>query len=171
MRDFRCRISNTSGQPWIVHPDKRVRLRFFELGGMHFQRTLRATLSDDMDRPHRQRWQAGMVAMVVIAQAGCGGGSTLASHPTQASRPTTTTIRAAIPPPTDPTSTVPDNATSTTQAPNPTLGQLAGDFVHGSGFGQPMPSDISNGGGPDRFSGRHHVEFLGWPNCNGRWNE
>jgi hypothetical protein len=38
--------------------------------------------------------------------------------------------------------------TTTTTAAAPTLGQLAGDFSQGSGFGQVEPAEVFNGGDP-----------------------
>jgi hypothetical protein len=60
--------------------------------------------------------------------------ATVASQPTAS--PGTTTVPASV-------SASPTQATAA-----PTLGQLAGDFARGEGFGQVKPSKIFNGGDP-----------------------
>jgi len=42
----------------------------------------------------------------------------------------------------------------------PTLGQLAGDFAHGQGFGQVKPSEIFNGGDPTGLV--THIAWSSW---------
>jgi hypothetical protein len=67
-------------------------------------------------------------------------GATAASQPAVA--PSTPSA------PASPTATVAASASPAVAAGVPTLGQLAGDFAHGEGFGQVKPSRIFNGGDP-----------------------
>ena len=78
-------------------------------------------------------------AAVAIASAGlAAAGCSAASHPA-AGGPTTTTAPAAA---------------------VPTLGQAAGVFAHGQGFGQVKPSRIFNGGDPTGLV--THVVWASW---------
>jgi len=51
-------------------------------------------------------------------------------------------------------------STPITVAPIPTLGQLAGDFSKGNGFGKVRPSEIYNGGDPTGLV--KHVVWKSW---------
>jgi hypothetical protein len=59
-----------------------------------------------------------------------------------------------------PTATVAASASPAVTAGVPTLGQLAGDFAHGEGFGQIKPSRIFNGGDPTGLLSR--VVWSAW---------
>jgi hypothetical protein len=86
---------------------------------------------------------AGLVAVI----AGCSSGPA----PTAVSSPAPAATATAVSQPavSAGTATVPVSASpSASPAGLPTLGQLAGDFAHGTGFGQVKPSKIFNGGDP-----------------------
>jgi hypothetical protein len=91
-----------------------------------------------------------------VAAAGCSSSArpsasatpttTRTTSATAASQPTVTPSAATVPAPASPT--VPASASPAAAAGVPTLGQLAGAFAHGDGFGQVKPSRIFNGGDP-----------------------
>jgi hypothetical protein len=91
----------------------------------------------------------GVIGLICLAAAaGCSSpapprppstvtpSATVAASATAASRPTLSP------------GTVAASASPTAAAGVPTLGQPAGDFAHGDGFGQVKPSKIFNGGDP-----------------------
>jgi hypothetical protein len=103
--------------------------------------------------PWRAAVRAGALAGGLIcaaAAAGCSSGA----PPSASSRPAATTTASATaasqPTVSAGTATVAASASASpaTAGAVPTLGQLAGDFAHGEGFGQVKPSRIFNGGDP-----------------------
>jgi hypothetical protein len=114
----------------------------------------------------RGRTALGAVAVAGIALAavaGCSSGSPgpSASAP-KATAPATTpaaraaTTSASAPPVTPPPATPSPSA----DAAVPTLGQLAGVFARGTGFGQVKPAKIFNGGDPTGLV--THVVWSSW---------
>ena len=109
------------------------------------------------------------VASVGLGVAGCStashaaAGSTAAAT-TTATTPTTAPATASAAPATGPAAattsppSVPASAGSA--GPVPTLGQPAGVFAHGEGFGQVKPSKIFNGGDPTGLVS--HVAWKSW---------
>jgi len=109
------------------------------------------------------------IAAIGIAIAGCSGSTHAASGTAATANAGGTPVTASSPstgPTTGPTS-VP--ATGPTTGPTtppsspaavPTLGQLAGDFAHGQGFGQVKPAKIFNGGDPTGLV--THVTWSSW---------
>jgi hypothetical protein len=107
-------------------------------------------------RPRRPRLRAGAVAALaaagLAAAAGCTSGTAAApaasATPTQASitssPPVSTLSAPASITPAPPSSAPPPSAPAAT----PVLGQVAGDFAHGTGFGQVRPPEVFNGGDP-----------------------
>jgi hypothetical protein len=83
----------------------------------------------------------------LAAAAGCSSPAAPSAHttPSAAAAPSATTTASAT---TASQPTVPASASPTAAAGVPTLGQLAGDFARGEGFGQVRPSKIFNGGDP-----------------------
>jgi hypothetical protein len=127
----------------------------------------------------RGRWTAASrrlcaaiaLASVGLAAAGCSAVSHAATAPSAPTQGATTT--ATTPPPTiaPPASASPPTSVSVTssptgpasaspQAPVPTLGQPAGVFAHGQGFGQVKPTEIFNGGDPTGLV--THVVWTSW---------
>jgi hypothetical protein len=105
--------------------------------------------------PARGRAALGAAAIAGIALAAVTGCSSGSPAPAAASSPVTTTpaTQAATttpsPAPTAVTpSPTPTPAAASAPAAVPTLGQLAGVFAHGTGFGQVKPAKIFNGGDP-----------------------
>jgi hypothetical protein len=105
-------------------------------------------------RPRRPRLRAGAVAALaaagLAAVAGCTSGTAAApaasATPTQASvtsAPPAASLSASITP-------APPSSAAAPSAPaaTPVLGQVAGDFAHGTGFGQARPPEVFNGGDP-----------------------
>jgi hypothetical protein len=93
---------------------------------------------------------AAIAGAGLIAVTGCSAASSGAARPAVTVTATVTagsSVTATAPP-----ATVPPPATTATQpassAAAPVLGQLAGAFAHGAGFGQVKPSRIFNGGDP-----------------------
>ncbi len=107
------------------------------------------------------------IATVGLAAAGCSAAAHQAAGGTATATTTTTTAPATTPPsvasapaagaatsaPSAPASTSPAGAV-------PTLGQAAGVFAHGQGFGQARPSRIFNGGDPTGLV--THVVWTSW---------
>src|SRR5262249_55508353 len=103
------------------------------------------------------------------AAAGSTGSSpaTVSASPVQAI-PTTASPTAAastLPVPTTAAPTAGGPATGATTTPSPgagvaTLGQSAGDFARGDGFGQVRPPEIFNGGDPTGLV--THVAWKSW---------
>jgi hypothetical protein len=101
---------------------------------------------------------AGTVLSLICfaAAAGCSSSArpSASATPTPAPTGTTSATAASQPsaspstPPASPTATVAASASPGGGGGVPTLGQLAGDFAHGQGFGQVKPSRIFNGGDP-----------------------
>ena len=117
----------------------------------------------------------GAVTRFVGARAGAGialvglavlaGGCSSAAPPAASSSPsaTATPSATAVSQPTvsPGTATVPASASpSASPAGMPTLGQLAGDFAQGQGFGQVKPAKIFNGGDPTGLV--THVVWSSW---------
>jgi hypothetical protein len=101
--------------------------------------------------PRRAGVSIGALAVIgAAALSGCSSapaataGATVS--PAAASSPTTAAT--ASTPPAGPPGTTPSQPASAPPAPPVTLGQLAGVFAHGSGFGQAEPVKIFNGGDP-----------------------
>jgi hypothetical protein len=89
-----------------------------------------------------------LTGLAVLA-AGCSSAAPPAasSSPSPSASPSATAV--SQPTVSPGTATVPASASpSATPAAVPTLGQLAGDFAHGQGFGQVKPAKIFNGGDP-----------------------
>jgi hypothetical protein len=119
----------------------------------------------------RRLCAAVALASAGLAAAGCSAVSHAATAPSTPSRSATT--RATTPPPTiaPPASPSPATGLATTSSPTgpastgpsaavPTLGQPAGVFAHGQGFGQVKPSRIFNGGDPTGLV--THVVWTSW---------
>jgi hypothetical protein len=90
---------------------------------------------------------AAIGLICLAAAAGCSS----SVPPSASSTPSATVSATAVSQPTVSagTATVPVSASpAASPAGVPTLGQLAGDFAHGTGFGQVKPSKIFNGGDP-----------------------
>jgi hypothetical protein len=110
----------------------------------------------------------GLACVGLGAIAGCSAAPTPAASPQPAS---TTTVQAAA---TSTAPTAPATGPASTPAPSPsaqapgggsaspvpTLGQPAGVFVQGEGFGQVKPSKIFNGGDPTGLV--THVAWSSW---------
>lgn len=104
-------------------------------------------------------------AIVLVGLAVLAGGCSSAAPPATSSSPspTATPSATAVSQPTvsPGTATVPASASpSATPAGVPTLGQLAGDFAQGQGFGQVKPAKIFNGGDPTGLV--THVVWSSW---------
>jgi hypothetical protein len=94
---------------------------------------------------------AAAIALTGLAAlaAGCSSAAPPAasSSPSPSASPSATAV--SQPTVSAGTATVPVSASpSASPAAVPTLGQLAGDFAHGQGFGQVKPAKIFNGGDP-----------------------
>jgi hypothetical protein len=92
-------------------------------------------------------------AMAMVGLAVLAGGCSSATPPVTSSSPSaaaTPSATAVSQPTVSPgTATVPASASSSASSAGvPTLGQLAGDFAQGQGFGQVKPAKIFNGGDP-----------------------
>jgi hypothetical protein len=92
-------------------------------------------------------------AIAAIGLAVMAGGCSSAAPPAASSSPSPSATPSATtvsqPTVSPGTATVPASASpSASPAGVPTLGQLAGDFAHGQGFGQVKPAKIFNGGDP-----------------------
>jgi hypothetical protein len=92
-------------------------------------------------------------AIALTGLAVLAGGCSSAAPPAASSSPSPTTTPSATtvsqPTVSPGTATVPASASpSASPAGVPTLGQLAGDFAHGQGFGEVKPAKIFNGGDP-----------------------
>jgi hypothetical protein len=103
--------------------------------------------------------QAALVGVAALAAAmitGCSASpaqpaasASSASSPVAApSRVPTSTPAATASTVATPTTPATPQPSATATTPPPTLGQLAGVFAHGQGFGQVAPSTIFNGGDP-----------------------
>jgi hypothetical protein len=118
--------------------------------------------------PARGRAALAAVAIAAIALAavaGCSSGSTPAASSSPSATPSATQAATTAPSAaaTTPASTPPPTPTaqaSSAPAAVPTLGQLAGDFAHGTGFGQVKPAKIFNGGDPTGLV--THVVWSSW---------
>jgi hypothetical protein len=101
-----------------------------------------------------------LAALAVLA-AGCSSAAPPAtsSSPSPSATPSATAV--SQPTVSPGTATVPATASpSASPAGTPTLGQLAGDFAHGQGFGQVKPSEIFNGGDPTGLV--THIAWSSW---------
>jgi len=99
-------------------------------------------------------------ALAVLA-AGCSSAAPPAASSSPS--PSTTPSATAVSQPTvsPGTATVPASASPpASPSGTPTLGQLAGDFAHGQGFGQVKPSEIFNGGDPTGLV--THIAWSSW---------
>jgi hypothetical protein len=112
--------------------------------------------------PRRAAAGAGAVVGLIClaAAAGCSPGTpppAAATPPAaaSASAAATSATAAARPTPSPGTATAPASPAGV-----PTLGQLAGDFAHGTGFGEVKPSEIFNGGDPSGLV--THVVWSSW---------
>ncbi len=116
----------------------------------------------------RGRAALGAVALAGIALAavtGCSSGSPApaASRSPAATTPATqaaTTAPSATATPVTTPSPTPTAAAPSAPAATATLGQLAGDFAQGTGFGQVKPAKIFNGGDPTGLV--THVVWSSW---------
>jgi hypothetical protein len=97
---------------------------------------------------------SGCSATVVAKTGGTGGPSTAATVSSPPAAASTSTQPAAPP------STTPAQGVSAPPAAPVTLGQLAGVFAHGSGFGQIEPAKIFNGGDPTGLV--THIAWRSW---------
>jgi hypothetical protein len=98
----------------------------------------------------------------VAAVTGCSSGTPPSASTTPAATLTASATAPSQPTVSPGTATAPASASpspSPAAAP-PTLGQLAGDFAHGEGFGQVKPSKIFNGGDPTGLV--THVVWTSW---------
>jgi hypothetical protein len=88
------------------------------------------------------------LAGLAVLAAGCSSAAPPAasSSPSPTATPSATTV--SQPTVSPGTATVPASASPSPSPAVPTLGQLAGDFAHGQGFGQVKPTKIFNGGDP-----------------------
>jgi hypothetical protein len=112
---------------------------------------------------------AAAIASVGLGAAGCStashvaAGSTAAAT-TTATAPTAAPATASAAPTTRPAATTTSSpsvpASVGSAGPVPTLGQPAGVFAHGEGFGQVKPSKIFNGGDPTGLV--THVAWKSW---------
>jgi hypothetical protein len=112
---------------------------------------------------------AAAIASVGLGAAGCStashvaAGSTAAAT-TTATAPTAAPATASAAPTTRPAATTTSSpsvpASVGSAGPVPTLGQSAGVFAHGEGFGQVKPSKIFNGGDPTGLV--THVAWKSW---------
>jgi hypothetical protein len=84
----------------------------------------------------------------LAAAAGCSSPAPPPARPTPIPTRTTSATAASQPSAAPSTVAAPAAASPAAAAAVPTLGQLAGDFAHGQGFGQVKPSRIFNGGDP-----------------------
>ena len=108
----------------------------------------------------------GLVCLA--AAAGCSSSSRPSASATPAVTPTPSatvasqpTVTPSTPPASaSPTATVAASPSPAAAAAVPTLGQLAGDFAHGEGFGQVKPSEVFNGGDPTGLLA--HVVWTSW---------
>jgi hypothetical protein len=101
------------------------------------------------------------LAGLAVMAAGCSS----AAPPAASSSPSPTAAASATavsqPTASPGTATAPASASpSASPAGTPTLGQLAGDFAHGQGFGQVKPSEIFNGGDPTGLV--THIAWSSW---------
>jgi hypothetical protein len=104
-------------------------------------------------------------AIALTGLAALAGGCSSAAPPAASSSPSATATPSAIavsqPTVSRGTATVPASASpSASPAGVPTLGQLAGDFAQGQGFGQVKPAKIFNGGDPTGLI--THVVWSAW---------
>jgi hypothetical protein len=97
----------------------------------------------------------GVIGLICLAAAaGCSSPAPPSARTTPPATVTpsatvTTSATAASQPTVSPAAaTAPATPSPTAAAAVPTLGQLAGDFAHGQGYGQVKPSRIFNGGDP-----------------------
>jgi len=119
--------------------------------------------------PGPRRLTIAAVALACLGLAAVAGCSSASPPSTSAAGPTPRATAAAtgapVAPPTTPPASTPA-ASPSAQAPAspaggvPTLGQLAGDFAHGTGFGQVKPARIFNGGDPTGLV--THVVWTSW---------
>jgi len=109
------------------------------------------------------------IASAGLAAAGCSAVSHAAAAPSAtapratatATTPATTTAPPASPPASVATTSSPTVlASASPSAAVPTLGQPAGVFAHGQGFGQIKPAEIFNGGDPTGLV--THVVWTSW---------
>ncbi len=120
--------------------------------------------------PAPRRVKAAAAAVACAGLAAAAGCSAASSQSTTGPRPTVQATAAATGAPTAtsaPAASVPAASPSVSASASagpagavPTLGQLAGDFAQGTGFGQVKPAKIFNGGDP---TGRvTHVVWTSW---------
>jgi hypothetical protein len=88
---------------------------------------------------------AGLAAVAGCAPAPAATGTAPSATPTQAAA----TGPAASPAgPGAPVASLPASSAPPSEAATPVLGQLAGVFAHGTGFGRVRPAEVFNGGDP-----------------------
>jgi len=109
---------------------------------------------------------AVLALICLAAAAGCSSSArpsaSVSPTPARTASATAASQPSALPstPPASPTPTVATPASPAVTAGVPTLGQLAGDFARGEGFGQIKPSRIFNGGDPTGLLSR--VVWSAW---------
>jgi hypothetical protein len=104
-----------------------------------------------------------ILGLICLAAAtGCSSSTPPAASTTPAASATASATAASQPTVSASTATVPASASPSATAAGavPTLGQLAGVFVRGQGFGQVKPSRIFNGGDPTGLV--THVVWASW---------
>jgi hypothetical protein len=108
------------------------------------------------------RASVAIAAMGIAAIAGCSSTPQATSSAAATSTATTSPVTLASPTTTGPTTgpTTPPSSPHSRPAAIPTLGQLAGTFAHGQGFGQVKPTKIFNGGDPTGLV--THVTWSSW---------
>ncbi len=111
-------------------------------------------------RPAAIRAGAVLGLICLAAVTGCSSSTPPAASTTPAAPATATAV--SQPTVSPGTATVPASASpsATPTGAVPTLGQAAGDFAHGAGFGQVKPSEIFNGGDPTGLV--THVAWTSW---------
>jgi hypothetical protein len=101
-----------------------------------------------------------LAALAVLA-AGCSSSAPPAASSSPSPNATPSATAVSQPTVSPGTATVPASASpAASPAGTPTLGQLAGDFAHGQGFGQVKPSEIFNGGDPTGLV--THIAWSSW---------
>jgi hypothetical protein len=104
---------------------------------------------------------AVLALICLAAAAGCSSSARPSASVTPTPPPAgTTSATAASQPSASPSPATPAPASPAATAGVPTLGQLAGDFARGEGFGQIKPSRIFNGGDPTGLLSR--VVWSAW---------
>jgi hypothetical protein len=91
---------------------------------------------------------AGLAAVAGCASAPAATGTAPSATPTQAAATSPAASPAGPASPGTPVASLPASSAPPSEAATPVLGQLAGVFAHGTGFGQVRPAEVFNGGDP-----------------------